>query len=282
MERRNTSRKRRGGADKRSADTWEQWLTARLFICLTVCAAMVCVKYFAPELMERIRYRGMEIIGTSADYKAAFRSIGQAIAGEKPMKEAMTEAYEYAFSVSEVEDAVEADAPAEEQEPEESEAEEAEAQAIITEVTPKVENLADAPADESEEIAFPCAAPVTGVITSPFGYRLHPTLGVTRFHKGVDIGADSGTEIRAFADGTVYATGESATLGKYIMLDHDDGVRTVYGHCSEVYVTDGDSVTLGQHIADVGRTGNATGNCLHFEVYINGDAVDPQRYFTCA
>lgn len=116
--------------------------------------------------------------------------------------------------------------------------------------------------------------PVVGEITDGFGYRLHPVTGETAFHYGIDISAQLGESIVAFADGEVKAVGESSIDGKFIRVLHKDGTVSYYAHCGEVMVENGDSVTLGQKIATIGQTGNATGPCLHFElrrgeVYIN-------------
>ena len=99
------------------------------------------------------------------------------------------------------------------------------------------------------------------------------------FHRGIDIGMPMGTPICATKDGTVstsvYGTG---SYGYYIILDHGDGIQTLYAHCSELLVSVGDVVTKGQVIAKVGSTGNSTGPHVHFEVRINGERVDPLPY----
>ena len=125
---------------------------------------------------------------------------------------------------------------------------------------------------EMPEINFERVTPAAGTVTSKFGYRMHPIENVLKFHYGTDIGAAEGTDIVSFADGTVIAAGESTSLGNYIIIAHADGVKTQYAHCSELFVSSGDSVTKGQKIAAVGATGEATGNNLHFELTVN-DAV---------
>lgn len=117
--------------------------------------------------------------------------------------------------------------------------------------------------------------PVTGRITSRFGavesIRDHT-------HKGIDIAATRGTPILAAASGTVTFAGWSSGYGYLVKIDHGSGVETYYGHCSKLYVSAGDTVETGDKIAAVGSTGNSTGNHLHFEIRLNGEQVNPQKY----
>jgi murein DD-endopeptidase MepM/ murein hydrolase activator NlpD len=130
---------------------------------------------------------------------------------------------------------------------------------------------------EMPSILFDFANPVAGVVSSSFGYRHAPGDGTVKFHFGTDIAARAGTEIKAFADGKVISVGDSASLGKYVVVSHN-GIETQYGHCSAVYVSTAQAVTKGQKLAAVGKTGNATDNCLHFELKVNGINVNPQYY----
>lgn len=116
--------------------------------------------------------------------------------------------------------------------------------------------------------------PVTGWLSSSFGYRTHPVDGENKFHYGLDIAAAEGTAIGAFAAGVVKAVGESSSLGNYVMLSHEGGLVTTYAHCSKVVAKSGASVQMGEKIAEVGHTGLATGAHLHFsmqqdDVYLN-------------
>ena len=117
--------------------------------------------------------------------------------------------------------------------------------------------------------------PVVGRQTSGFGLRLHPLLGYSRFHKGVDYGAPSGTPIVAVADGRVSFAGRNGGHGNYIKLTHGSGLTTAYAHLSRFAVRSGTQVRQGQVIGYVGSTGLSTGPHLHFEVYKNGRAVNP-------
>ena len=130
---------------------------------------------------------------------------------------------------------------------------------------------------EQRNLGFAHTSPIVAPLTSPFGWREHPVSGGTRFHYGVDLGAATGTDICAFADGTVYATGDSSSLGYYIMVQHEDGYMTLYAHCSKITVTSG-AVTMGQKIAEVGETGIATGPHLHFELHDGDLYLNPIYY----
>ena len=120
--------------------------------------------------------------------------------------------------------------------------------------------------------------PVSGVITSRFGRRSSPGgIGSTN-HKGLDIAAGCGTPIYAAAAGTVEFSGTSGSLGKLVIINHGNGVKTYYAHCNSLKVSAGQKVEAGTNIATVGKTGTATGYHLHFEVRINGASVNPQKY----
>lgn len=131
---------------------------------------------------------------------------------------------------------------------------------------------------ESQLLEGKTVTPVMGVLTSGFGYRTHPIDGEWKEHEGIDISANEGTQILAFADGEVEYIGESPAYGLYLQLKHRDGVSTFYAHCSEICVKTGQKVNAGEEIAKVGVTGNTTGAHLHFELKKNGERVDPALY----
>ncbi len=120
-------------------------------------------------------------------------------------------------------------------------------------------------------------------ITSSFGYRVHPIYGDRRFHSGVDIGAGFGDTIMAAGSGTViyvnYPYPNSnyggSGYGNYFIIDHGNGVTTLYAHCRSISVSNGQTVSAGQAVGTVGSTGGSTGAHLHFEVRVNGERVDP-------
>lgn len=120
--------------------------------------------------------------------------------------------------------------------------------------------------------------PVSGEITSPYGYRVHPIFGTTIYHSGIDIGVDEGTPVHAADGGVVVWSGWMGGYGYAVVIDHGNGLSTLYGHNSELAVDEGQSVAKGQVISYAGSTGNSTGPHVHFEVRANGDPVDPMGY----
>src|SRR3989440_4469849 len=120
--------------------------------------------------------------------------------------------------------------------------------------------------------------PVNGPITSPFGYRTDPVLGGNRLHAGVDIGASSGTPIKAAGDGVVVMAGWNGGYGNFTLIDHGGGLATGYGHQSRIGVSIGQHVSTGEVIGYVGSTGASTGPHLHWEVRVNGNPVDPMGW----
>jgi murein DD-endopeptidase MepM/ murein hydrolase activator NlpD len=115
--------------------------------------------------------------------------------------------------------------------------------------------------------------PLHGRITGDFGRRR----GQSR-HEGIDIDGEAGHQIRAAAAGTVTQTGARGKYGRVVLLDHGDGLATLYAHLGSVLVRIGDQIERGEPIAAVGRSGNARGTHLHFEVHQNGQRVDPLQY----
>lgn len=127
-------------------------------------------------------------------------------------------------------------------------------------------------------LAWP--VPSSHYISSPYGYRVHPIYGTSKFHSGTDIAASSGSDILAAESGRVILAsyGYNGGYGNYIIIDHGNGMTTRYAHCSSLYVSVGTNVSRGQRIAAVGSTGASTGPHCHFEVRINGNTQNPMSY----
>ncbi|MFM7029398.1 MAG: M23 family metallopeptidase [Chakrabartia sp.] len=122
------------------------------------------------------------------------------------------------------------------------------------------------------------ARPVAAArLSSGFGFRLHPLLGYSRFHKGVDLAAPWGAPVQAMADGWVARAGWAGGYGQLVQINHGAGLATAYAHLSRIAVPSGGRVRQGQVIGYVGSTGLSTGPHLHYEAYRNGVAVDPAQ-----
>ena len=120
--------------------------------------------------------------------------------------------------------------------------------------------------------------PAEGEITSPFGWRVHPIFGTQRLHTGIDIGADYGDATRAADGGVVIHSDWMGGYGNAVIIDHGNGISTLYAHNSQLLVSEGQTVAKGQTVARVGSTGYSTGPHLHFEVRQNGTPVNPLNF----
>jgi murein DD-endopeptidase MepM/ murein hydrolase activator NlpD len=128
-------------------------------------------------------------------------------------------------------------------------------------------------------VAVPSRAPLAASITtSSYGMREHPVLGGWRAHKGIDLAAPVGTPVYATADGTVERADLFSSYGLYVAIDHGANLETRYAHMSRLAVAAGEHVHKGEIIGYVGLTGRTTGPHLHYEVRVNGEAVNPMPY----
>ena len=117
--------------------------------------------------------------------------------------------------------------------------------------------------------------PIQGRLTSPFGYRSDPFTGARSFHTGVDLAAPIGTPVKATLDGRIAETGFNRIFGNYVIITHDRGYQSLYGHLSAVSVKRGQYVTQGAIVGAVGNTGYSTGPHLHLSIYKNGSLINP-------
>lgn len=148
--------------------------------------------------------------------------------------------------------------------------------AILAEKKRLIEENRQAINYDGGQFAWP--APSYKRISDDYGNRIHPTLGVQQFHNGIDMAAPGGSPILAAYDGEVVAAAYSATMGNYCMIDHGDGLVTIYMHASSLGVSQGQTVARGEQIGCVGSTGRSTGNHLHFSVRLNGSYTSPWSY----
>ena len=154
------------------------------------------------------------------------------------------------------------------------------AEDIKDDVADKVNKPVEAPAKEvgsqTVEVVWPC--PASKMISADFNSRIHPLTGEVVAHNGIDIPAPEGTDVVAAMAGNISDAGYDVKFGNYIKITNAVGVTNFYAHLSEIAVTEGDSVTVGQCIGKVGTTGASTGPHLHFEVIIAGENVNPRTF----
>ncbi len=142
--------------------------------------------------------------------------------------------------------------------------------------SPSASNYSTGTSYSKVELGISLINPVSGVITSRFASRDSVR---DHEHTGLDIGASEGTSIKAAASGTVTYSGNCGDgYGNYVVISHGNGVQTLYAHCSRLLVSEGQSVSQGTIIAEVGETGNAYGPHLHLEIRKNGISYDPENY----
>ena len=252
----------------------------RSVVCGVIFVLLITLKLLLPGNLAGVRGTVGQWLVRDADFTAAFSAVGRAVSGESGAIRALNDAYLAVLGqkgeAQEVSGSVD-DLSAQDAVPEQSAQDTAPEQSAAESTLPARE-LPEQAAAEPHALSFTYCAPLNGKMTSPFGWREHPVTGAEAFHYGVDIAAEDGTAIACFADGTVGAVGESTTLGKYLTVNHADGVSTLYAHCSAITAASGAEVSQGQKIAEVGHSGNATGPHLHFEVHDGEAYLDPAGY----
>ncbi len=164
---------------------------------------------------------------------------------------------------------------------------EADLQAAILELTQAVDARDDSLSGLEAKILqqsvlkdmLPNSSPINAAFnSSSYGWRIDPFNGNKAFHEGLDFTANTGTPIRAAADGIVSAAEHASDYGNIVKIEHGSGLETRYAHASKLLVHVGERVVKGQVVAEVGSTGRSTGPHLHYEIRLNGNALDPRRY----
>ena len=228
----------------------------QLLVSAAVLVIVVTVKFTMPDVAQQYGGELLRLMGEDTDFVAAFSAAGRAIGGDD-LAEAVNDACAAVFGTEKVTVSHQTDR-----------------NAVVygDGTTPEIVDMLQ------QVLNFSYQKPVEATITSAFGFRDHPVEGSERFHYGIDMGCEKGTVIHAFADGTVTAVAESTELGKYVELTHPDGYTTLYAHCSRVNASSGQTVRMGDPIAEVGDTGDATGFHLHFELHHNNIYLNPVYY----
>lgn len=147
-----------------------------------------------------------------------------------------------------------------------------------TDELPAAEAFAPTEEPECSMVFAGFQPPLTGRISSEYGYRKDPFTGEIHYHKGVDVAVKAGTEVRATARGTVTASAYDGIGGNFIVIDHGNGTESYYGHLRTRTVSKGDAVERGQVIGLSGNTGKTTGAHLHFQLSYRNRTVDPLEY----
>lgn len=247
------------GRQSASMTPRERRMLLRLACSAAVLLLAVGIKLTAPETLLRWQERFERMVNAEMDVQEVFAAVGKAVSGdgEEPWREVFRVVISAQGESEEV-----------------SSTEQKEESAVFTRNTTGQTDVCMT----QQVLGLAFASPLEGVMTSPFGGRESPVDGEGEFHYGVDLAAEEGTEIAAFADGTVRAVGDSSSLGHYLILDHGDGYSTLYAHCSRITAAAGGTVRLGEKIAEVGQSGNATGPHLHFELYRGGTYLNPVYY----
>lgn len=253
----------------------------QLLICLAVFLAVFIGKGVWPSQVAQTGQQVLAVIRANTDFRAAFASLGQALSEQESVLGELGDFCVAVFAPETLEpdaSAVQVTKPEEVTLPEPQE----EPQPVL--------QVGDVLGGTEQEFpdgysgqwlylgAEETMTPVFGAVSSGFGYRDHPATGRYAVHGGVDIAADKGTEVSAFAAGTVESVGEDSDYGKYLYLAHPNGVTTFYAHCDRICVKQGEQVQAGQTVALVGSTGKSTGSHLHFEVRLEGVRLDPMYY----
>lgn len=251
----------------------------QLVLCLVLFLIALTGKGVSPDTWEDAGERMLHLIRTNTDFNRLLQNLNKEIILREEMSEKQT-VYE-----SDDEKGIEVlgNESTQREEPSTTEKRSSASKITVPAYTYTGPALPAGATMEYVELGLAeTVAPVNGRVTSSFGYRDHPVDGEHSFHSGVDIAADTGTPVSAFAAGTVDFIGESDAYGLYMQLNHGGGITTFYCHCSELLVPKGAQVSVGETIAKVGNSGNATGSHLHMELRQNEVLLNPLYYFEAA
>lgn len=251
---------RKGAPRRQSVDSSlsrrERRRLLRLLCSAAILLAAVAVKLTVPDLMQCLSQQFSCLVSEQIDAQEVFAAMGRAIGGTQ--EDAWEEVYRAVFSPQQAD---------------------AEGIAASIETQTDTEEETRALTMTQEMLGFSFRSPLPeGVITSSFGQRESPVSGAEECHVGIDLAAEEGTVIRAFADGTVRVVAQSSSLGNYLIVDHANGYATLYAHCSRITAASGAAVRCGDAIAAVGQSGNATGPHLHFVLYRGSTYLNPIYY----
>lgn len=293
----------------------EKRRVVQLAVCLALFLTVFIGKGIFPQRMAALRDQVLVLLRGDTDFQAVFADLGQSISQGKPVLDTVSELWIEAFGgelkesdstagesglyaaqvsyLSGFPGSAEAGMLGRTLEPEITPEVEATPEPEVTPApTPTPEPEAEFEHVDYNGPALPdntsmdkyhlnleeTVTPVMGWLSSPFGWREHPVDGEEKFHNGVDLAVNTGTQVQAFADGTIDYIGDSPEYGLYLQISHANGVKSFYAHCSELLVHQGQEVQAGETVALSGNTGNSTGPHLHLELKINGVRINPIYY----
>ena len=236
----------------------KRYLT-QISVCGIIFVMLVTLKLIVPGNLAEFRGTLGQWLVHDADFAEAFSAVGRAISGAQSLSDSLDEAYLSVFGRKEAQEVMGESGK---------------------EILDMPQELPENVAVEQKILGFAYSSPLAGTVTSDFGWREDPNTEEEAFHYGLDIAAEEGSEIACFAEGIVGAVGESTELGKYLTVLHEGGFSTLYAHCKSIAVTSGEAVKMGEKVAEVGATGNATGAHLHFEVHEGETYLNPIYYVT--
>ena len=310
--------RRRGSGAGVALGLRERRRLAQLAVCLALFLAVFVGKGIFPERLAEARETVLGVIQSDTDFQAAFSQLGRSVSQGEPILDTLGELWVEVFGGAAVTvqgQASRADSPllraqaaflsgfpvredasghwlglrgplaAPPAEPR-SEPDHTEPQPPAEPAVVHVEYTGPALPDNATMDKYSLSAlgitetvtPALGWVSSPFGWREHPVDGEEKFHNGVDLAVNNGTDVLAFASGTVDYIGDSPVYGLYLQLSHAGGLKSFYAHCSQLLVQQGQVVAAGERVAQSGDTGNATGPHLHFELKLNGVLLNPLYY----
>lgn len=253
-------RARTGSAPQQGKRAWQ------VIVCGVLFVALIALKLVMPGHLSTLRGTLGQWLVHEADFISAFSALGRAAGGGADWDDSLSEAYVAVFGGEQKAREVSGELLGV------SVAEPGTASSLPQRALPSLA------VGEQRILGFSYVSPLSGTMTSNFGWRDDPNGGGECFHYGVDIAGEEGADVACFADGSVGAVGESTILGRYVTVNHAGGFSTLYAHCSAITASAGQSVQRGEIIAKVGATGNATGPHLHFEVHDGNEYLNPVYY----
>lgn len=245
------------------------------------------------DLLKRVMIHDSELVADVLAYQTEIKEVGKQLEADRKIQEELATKAEKAMEIKlekvakqqALIDLMENDKEIYNRQYDEMMASSAEVERLIREKEEEMRRRAEKEAREAQGGGYVMQSfgggmiwPISGPITSEFGWRTHPIFGNARFHSGLDIGGDYGMPIHAAASGVVIESGWIGGYGNTIMIEHGNGIVTLYGHNESLAVGVGQQVNQGDVIAYCGSTGNSTGPHCHFEVRLNGEPVSPWDY----